>query len=1261
MRKIFTLSLLLAATVASARQISPDEALSAANAFLNTGSLTPVGAAGAMTRSDAQPYYVFNSTDGNGFVIISGDDRYSKVLGYSDRGTFDVKHMPPQLKAMLDQFAENSAKPSNWNGTHPSWNTTFTTRADEGVLLETAKWGQGAPYNGETPLFGDQHAPTGCVATAMAIVMKYHSWPETYDWDAMPMQIEYDGENPPTANSELARLMKDAGEAVYMSYGPTESGADMNWVGHRLQYTFHYSPDCQFITAANFSNDRWLELLKGNIDAGNPVIYQGTNEKVTQNHAFVLDGYNSIGYHVNWGWDGWYNGYYALESLSPNDSQDFSCNNGMVLNIVPDKTGMIYSECFVDHGYFFGTKVGLSDPLNISVKDVVKGEPFHVVNDLITYPKEFDGLYGIALVSKDNKIKEVLSSSRATPWGFSDPGPFRGFKSDFLKLVVTCDIDPSDRIQLVTKKDGEDEFRLVLGTLEHPSYLSVVNNTPRFVDVKVTVGPGVKFWYFLYEPELILLEEGTHVLKDIPMGIYCEFRVGPEEEKENQDVVVTLKGEYVYGDIQDYVVHKESLGILQTLFSPYDIQAFVREHEDGGTIHLDQAGTLENHFLNKETRSIVSLSLTGKMNAIDFWFIRDNFPLLKSLNIKEVEIEGVEAEDTKMTQFHGHSYNEPNAMPEFALSALESLETIILPESLTKICDNSMTATNLYGITIPKGVTYIGLNALYNNNNLQAVCLLNPEPVAINDCVFANTLCPSNGFLFVPDGSLEKYRESYVWGDFNNITEGVIPASVKFETRIDDILYSGFINTATVMKYEGSAAEVTIPETIQYDDADIIVVGIGDNAFEGCETIESVIIPNTVTDIESFAFSGCRNLKTVKMSENVRKIGPYGFGHCSNLKECELGEKIEVLGYNSFQGTALETVYLSSTAKYDVENATPFCYNSSLKEFIVHPENPYYTAIDGVLYRRADYRIEEPTLALECLPGQIGEIFSLPDSCKVVRNWSVVNDSPKQFFINSDCEYIDAGAIHSNSQIEHIVMPKNAIVQPDAISSCCSLKTMTFTGNLRMKEMMISNCDSLLTLIIDSPDEVVELDRIFANEKETINIFTSSTEKNFIYSDSCVIYVPGQCSEGYKTRAAGEVKEMWRYNINRQEGIFEIVPLVEGLTIDQVTINDKVVVPQGGIYELDDASTQDIKVDFTLLGRQKMSTHYTSEFNATVADSKVSGVGELIGSEETAPDVYTIDGLQIMMNASREDISRLPNGVYILREGNRSRKIVVRN
>ena len=101
--------------------------------------------------------------------------------------------------------------------------------------------------------------------------------------------------------------------------------------------------------------------------------------------------------------------------------------------------------------------------------------------------------------------------------------------------------------------------------------------------------------------------------------------------------------------------------------------------------------------------------------------------------------------------------------------------------------------------------------------------------------------------------------------------------------------------------------------------------------------------------------------------------------------------------------------------------------------------------------------------------------------------------------------------------------------------------------------------------------------------------------------------------------------------------------------------------PQGGIYELDDASTQDIKVDFTLLGRQKMSTHYTSEFNATVADSKVSGVGELIGSEETAADVYTIDGLQIMMNASREDISRLPNGVYILREGNRSRKIVVRN
>ncbi|MDE5874359.1 MAG: C10 family peptidase, partial [Muribaculaceae bacterium] len=246
---------------ANARQISPQEAASVASEFLSAKSMTTRAADEPLRVTDSndlkseQPYYVFNNSGSNGFVIVSGDDRFAKILGYSDHGSFDFKNMPPQLKALLDQFAENSAKSSTWKGTHPSWNaSSFQTRADEEVLLQTANWGQNAPYNADCPNMGEQNAPTGCVATAMAIVMKYHKWPETYNWDAMPMEINTEN---PTPNPELARLMKDAGEAVFMAYGPTESGANMNWVGHRMQQVFHYSPECQFITKQNFTADKW--------------------------------------------------------------------------------------------------------------------------------------------------------------------------------------------------------------------------------------------------------------------------------------------------------------------------------------------------------------------------------------------------------------------------------------------------------------------------------------------------------------------------------------------------------------------------------------------------------------------------------------------------------------------------------------------------------------------------------------------------------------------------------------------------------------------------------------------------------------------------------------------------------------------------------------------------------------------------------------------------------------------------------------------
>lgn len=245
--------------------------------------------------------------------------------------------MPPQLVEMLNRYVEQIKAVPGTEQAHSSWKTsTLNSISDEGVVLETANWGQGEPYNSLCPTVDGMKVPTGCVATAMAIVMKYHNWPDNYNWDSMPVQ-DINANN----SSEIATLMRDAGEAVVMRYTPYESSAYMNFLGHRFQQCFKYSPECQFISAKNFSDDVWKSMLKSDLQAGNPVIYNGTG---SGNHAFIIDGYDNHDlYHINWGWDGAYNGMLALNALTPGPDY-FNDNATMVINIAPDKTGKEYSK-----------------------------------------------------------------------------------------------------------------------------------------------------------------------------------------------------------------------------------------------------------------------------------------------------------------------------------------------------------------------------------------------------------------------------------------------------------------------------------------------------------------------------------------------------------------------------------------------------------------------------------------------------------------------------------------------------------------------------------------------------------------------------------------------------------------------------------------------------------------------------------------------------------------------------------------------------
>ena len=85
---------------------------------------------------------------------------------------------------------------------------------------------------------------------------------------------------------------------------------------------------------------------------------------------------------------------------------------------------------------------------------------------------------------------------------------------------------------------------------------------------------------------------------------------------------------------------------------------------------------------------------------------------------------------------------------------------------------------------------------------------------------------------------------------------------------------------------------VTIPEKVTYDSVDYDVRGIAQAAFQGCCDLDSVIIHDSIDEIEKWAFSGCTNLNGIYLPQGMKWIGRYAFSGCTKLKSAELPKNL---------------------------------------------------------------------------------------------------------------------------------------------------------------------------------------------------------------------------------------------------------------------------------------------------------------------------------------------------------------------------------
>jgi hypothetical protein len=474
---LFGISLLALSIPGWADKVTPEQAAAVAERFLSSESPVTKSSQGAIrltgtwpearTKSAAQePALYLFERDGGGFVVMAADDVSQPVIGYSTTARLSNGELPCNLRYILDwhasmiDYARTKGLAAS-SATKAQWQSTKGNEGEE-VHLETAQWDQeGLPWNAMIPKVGGEECPVGCVATAIAIIMRYHQWPNKgtgtlpgyywpgggmemealaldheYDWSQMPLIYE-PGQYTEEQEHQIAQLLYDLAIMCKMDFNPIGS---MSYASTTLYLTDYFGYDKQILYLMRKyhpDTDIWEGMIRAEIEADRPVFYSGHYGDLG-GHAFVVDGYKGPYFSFNYGWSGWGNGYYLLRpsvDVNPEEVTWFYANQGMVSHIYPDRGG---------EGY-----ISFIDDRLVPFPWDFRSKSFPVGARTLQYywTEDREASLAFVLFDREGRFKEKTGETlRVTSSNPSIPE---------ITCTITCDIEEGDCLKLAQLVDDQ--------------------------------------------------------------------------------------------------------------------------------------------------------------------------------------------------------------------------------------------------------------------------------------------------------------------------------------------------------------------------------------------------------------------------------------------------------------------------------------------------------------------------------------------------------------------------------------------------------------------------------------------------------------------------------------------------------------------------------------------------------------------------------------------------------------------------------------
>ncbi len=246
------------------------------------------------------------------------------------------------------------------------------------------------------------------------------------------------------------------------------------------------------------------------------------------------------------------------------------------------------------------------------------------------------------------------------------------------------------------------------------------------------------------------------------------------------------------------------------------------------------------------------------------------------------------------------------------------------------------------------------------------------------------------------------------------------------------------------------------------------MTSIGCDAFEYCDSLASVTIPNSVTSIDSGAFQYCEALSSVTIPDSVTSIGGYAFYACTSLTSVTIPDGVTDIGYSAFS------------------------YCTSLISINVEENNIKYFSVNGVLFNRNQNEL------MYYPAGKNDKNYEIPGSVTSIGN-SAFGEcrSLTNITIPDSVTSISENAFYGCASLTSVTIPNSVTsIGSYAFRYCTSLVSVTIPDSVTsIGDYAFKSCTNLKSIIVLTPD--CKFGSYIVEENVKIYGFANSTTSKY--------------------------------------------------------------------------------------------------------------------------------------------------------------------